>query len=522
MAPITLHAALAVVLCLAGAFGQTPEDSRLSPRSKLGPWEAVLCEGDTLTMECPAGYQLQIHDGFYGRRNGFSTCMGEDASPVSVRGCEAQGPIQSIVALCENLNTCAFQISGDIFGTPCYGFTHYLNVSFSCELLMETQTACDGDYVGLQCYAGQELYIESVMYGRDDYDTCRVDGMNNYDRTCRSDDAFDLVSKQCNGREWCYISAQENYFEDPCPSVSKYLIVNYTCAECTNDWGNDNDCERYAEWGDCENDQSEWMYGYCRKTCSGCHLSHECMNISPYDDCYYWSFIGECHQNPDFMNLYCREACNLCTEDYVPETPEPEPTVWTPPVVDENETELMMTTACPDEDAELTCPQGYHIQVYDVFYGRRDGGVCMNMSSSDSWPCFNQSPDPFNITSYLCNGRQSCNVYAGMPPFANPCPGMVLNRYLEVDWACVPCTNPWGTDSECDYWMSWYECENNPWWMTNNCFKSCSGCNAAEICGNAEPDYMCDYWALIGECENNSAWMRTNCAKSCRTCYFTE
>ena len=50
------------------------------------------------------------------------------------------------------------------------------------------------------------------------------------DMACTSDDAFDLVSKQCNGREWCYISAQENYFDDPCSSVSKYLIVNYTCA----------------------------------------------------------------------------------------------------------------------------------------------------------------------------------------------------------------------------------------------------------------------------------------------------
>jgi len=522
MAPIPVSwrggvlAPLAVLLCLLGGT------FALSSRSKLGPWEAVLCDSDTLTMECPAGYQLQIHDGFYGRRSGFSTCMDDDAPVIVYGDCAFEGAIQMVRSLCEDLNTCTFQISDDIFGTHCYGYEHYLNVTFSCALMEETQTACEGDYVGLQCYAGQELYIESVMYGRQDMTTCRdTTGVLSNTRVCESEGAFELISKQCNGREWCYVSAEENYFGDTCDDVAKYLVVNYTCAECVNDWGNDNDCERYAMWGDCDNSQSEWMYGYCRKTCSGCHMSHECMNISPYDDCYIWSFIGECHQNPDFMNLYCREACNLCTEDYQPEEPEPEPVVieWSPPEVDTDETELWMTTACPDEDAVLSCEAGSRIQIYDVFYGRRNGGVCMNYTASDSWPCFNQSPEPFNMTSYLCNGRQSCNVYSGMLPFENPCPGMELNRYLEIDWACVPCENQWGNDDECDYWMSWWECENNPFWMTSNCFQSCSGCHLAENCNNIAMDYMCDYWALIGQCQDNADWMQPNCAKSCRSCW---
>jgi len=167
----------------------------------------------------------------------------------------------------------------------------------------------------------------------------------------------------------------------------------------------------------------------------------------------------------------------------------------------------------------MECPWGTYIQVYDTFYGRENGSVCMSMSSRDSWPCVNRTAQPFNTTSAHCNGRRNCNIYNGMEIFNNPCPDMDVNRYLNITYACVPCFNSHSSNDECDYWMSWYECENNPYWMYDKCFKSCSGCQVAENCGNVEDDNMCDYWSLIGECANNAAWMRQNCAKSCRTCW---
>jgi len=227
------------------------------------------------------------------------------------------------------------------------------------------------------------------------------------------------------------------------------------------------------------------------------------------------------------MHQYCREACNLCTEDYVVEELEAEEDEWQAPEVDPEDEELIITTACTDEEAQLACPAGQHIQVYDVFYGRREGWICMTDDVSDSLVCDNNSPAPYTDTAYMCNGRQTCGVLNGGDPhaFEDPCPDTETSRYLEVTYKCVACENPYTPevdeeeDASCNYWQSWFECESNPFWMNNQCFKSCSGCEVADDCDNQADTWLCDYWAMIGECETNPSWMQYNCAMSCRTCW---
>jgi len=511
----------------------------ISARSRLGPWNAELCQDEKLHMECPAGYKLKIRDGFFGREDGADTCM-EEQGAISVSNCQRHSAIDTIKSLCENTNTCTFNVETEVFGRPCNApegvenFVFYLKIEFDCELELETQTICEqsnsDDYLGIACFAGMEINIESAFYGRDDSETCVVDGLDSAS-SCAHEQAFELISAQCNGRDWCYVNVTGNYFGDECPDVSKYLQVSYTCAECTNDWGTDSDCAQWAVGGDCQSN-TEWMYGYCRESCSGCHKTHSCLNIASYDDCYYWSFNGECHKNPEFMHQYCREACNLCNDDYVPEQPEePEP-IWAPREVDED-LDLQMTTACPDEQAQLSCPDNTHIKIYDAFYGRQNGWVCMNNTVSDTYPCENNSPGPFEQLSYHCNGRTDCSVLnpsisEGVKhPFENPCEDIDTNRYLEVKWTCSECDNVWAKQSDtgnadCDYWQSWYECDYNPYWMADNCFESCSGCKVMDDCENTNSDWLCDYWSLIGECEENPTWMEYNCARSCRTCWALE
>ena len=38
-----------------------------------------------------------------------------------------------------------------------------------------------------------------------------------------------------------------------------------------------------------------------------------CRDVSPAHDCQYWSTMGECTANPDFMNLNCAKSCGFCS-----------------------------------------------------------------------------------------------------------------------------------------------------------------------------------------------------------------
>jgi len=42
--------------------------------------------------------------------------------------------------------------------------------------------------------------------------------------------------------------------------------------------------------------------------------SEACVNTSPNSECEYWSTMGECDSNPDFMHKACMRACGLCTQ----------------------------------------------------------------------------------------------------------------------------------------------------------------------------------------------------------------
>jgi len=46
---------------------------------------------------------------------------------------------------------------------------------------------------------------------------------------CNSEDSLRIVSDMCNLRETCTVSATNDYFGDPCPTVYKYLNIVYSC-----------------------------------------------------------------------------------------------------------------------------------------------------------------------------------------------------------------------------------------------------------------------------------------------------
>ena len=92
---------------------------------------------------------------------------------------------------------------------------------------------------------------------------------------------------------------------------------------------------------------------------------------------------------------------------------------------------------CGSEDLVLTCPQNQHILIHDVFYGRRNGSICPSATGvGNNILCDPKSSQPMEVAGFLCNGRQSCNLYPGNPPYDDPCPDIMTNRYLEASYTC--------------------------------------------------------------------------------------
>ena len=69
----------------------------------------------------------------------------------------------------------------------------------------------------------------SANYGRlNDY-TCPDDKMGNV-RDCRAANSLDKVREMCQNQTSCTVTASNEFFHgDPCPAISKYLLVEYYC-----------------------------------------------------------------------------------------------------------------------------------------------------------------------------------------------------------------------------------------------------------------------------------------------------
>jgi len=530
----------------------------------MGPWVATLCELGSLVMECPAGYRVSVDSGFWGRKPGVDLC--DDGKQIYTDRCNDPTAIDKIADRCNDKEKCEFVIHGDVLGNPCEGFYHYLNITFTCHLPYFNEIVCEGDYLSMRCQEGQEIRVVSANYGRTrgDEETCPQVGLNN--DACENTDTLSSLSILSDGRPWDQpvfvhvASGSEKFFTNTCPRTAKYLNVTYTCAECVNSWGNDEDCDNWAYDGDCVNNR-DWMYGHCRKSCSHCQKYEDCENTyvsdanrysdcnmraiigechsnmnwmkdncqSSCDFCNLWASLGECTRNSDFMNKYCARSCNACKKDMQYELPTVETTTWRPqetpePTTDTN-ADVKTVTACYGTNAHLSCPAGAHVRVFDAFFGRREGSedIC-KPKWDDEWHnqftvCDTDSSQPFLTAVKQCNGRSDCYLWSGDDTFTDECPEQESQRYyLQVEYVCEPCRNVHEDDCDCAFWVNNDQCTKNRFWMNNNCFKHCSGCTKVDVYENTSEDNYCDYWATRGSCEVDHVkpWMLQNCAKSCR------
>ncbi|KAL4617320.1 macrophage mannose receptor 1-like [Arapaima gigas] len=90
-----------------------------------------------------------------------------------------------------------------------------------------TAYVCEGSSAVITCPHNSVINIQAAFYGRKSDKICPFE--TGTDRTCEVPGTLALVRKLCDNREFCFLLAQAE--EDPCPSVSKYMEVVYSCEQ---------------------------------------------------------------------------------------------------------------------------------------------------------------------------------------------------------------------------------------------------------------------------------------------------
>ncbi|KAG7266658.1 hypothetical protein CRUP_028375 [Coryphaenoides rupestris] len=91
-----------------------------------------------------------------------------------------------------------------------------------------TAVACQDSGMMLHCSAGSVINVQSAFFGRDSADACPgPDGSTG--GQCNAEGILPRVRKECDNRPHCFTFAGMD--PEPCPAVSKYLRVTYSCEQ---------------------------------------------------------------------------------------------------------------------------------------------------------------------------------------------------------------------------------------------------------------------------------------------------
>jgi len=82
---------------------------------------------------------------------------------------------------------------------------------------------------GIRCEKGGKIIVLSANYGRLNIYTCPFAKIGNV-TDCRAANSLDKVREMCQNQPSCTLTASNEFFHgDPCPTIQKYLLVEYYC-----------------------------------------------------------------------------------------------------------------------------------------------------------------------------------------------------------------------------------------------------------------------------------------------------
>ncbi|CAJ0924187.1 unnamed protein product [Ranitomeya imitator] len=98
-----------------------------------------------------------------------------------------------------------------------------------------TVSACDGEHLTLQCPRHSTISIQSAIYGRPSHlppmcATLSQETMHSPHHKCLAQTALQKVLDECQNLRSCLLLVNSRVFGiDPCPGITKYLLVSYKC-----------------------------------------------------------------------------------------------------------------------------------------------------------------------------------------------------------------------------------------------------------------------------------------------------
>lgn len=98
-----------------------------------------------------------------------------------------------------------------------------------------TVFACDGEHLALQCPRHSTVSIQSAFYGRPSHipplcASLSMETMHVPHHKCLAKTALQKVLDECQNLRSCQLPVNSRVFGiDPCPGITKYLLVTYKC-----------------------------------------------------------------------------------------------------------------------------------------------------------------------------------------------------------------------------------------------------------------------------------------------------
>ncbi|XP_019730460.1 protein eva-1 homolog C isoform X1 [Hippocampus comes] len=210
-------------------------DFSLYLHSVLKNHTAHACEGETLTIECPARTSVAVLSAFFGRRvPQHYLCPSQKTNLTEDAECSSPVAIKKVLSECQDERSCQIPVLGPVFGhDPCPLTSKYLLVYYKCRPeYYRTRLVCENQRLRLACKNDTILAIYSATFGHLLHGSplCPQGGGSLVDMECLSPSALRKVSRRCHGQANCSVLADTQTFGDPCfPGTRKHLRVSYTC-----------------------------------------------------------------------------------------------------------------------------------------------------------------------------------------------------------------------------------------------------------------------------------------------------
>jgi hypothetical protein len=139
-----------------------------------------------------------------------------------------------VASFCNGMSNCVVPATNLFFGDPCPTIVKYLQINYHCETLIPSAIkesfTCEWQSKTLTCPSGQSIIVDYANYGRTTHPVCVMDPVRDGPNTCSNPSHTSVVATFCNGQSNCVVPATNFVFGDPCPTIVKYLQIQYHCA----------------------------------------------------------------------------------------------------------------------------------------------------------------------------------------------------------------------------------------------------------------------------------------------------